>query len=78
MHGPSGLDMTIVLDGTRSGDNCGLDEKGETPANPPSPEKHREMTFVVEKDDETLLIPPPSEKEGQAEKESVESTPHSP
>eukprot|EP00965_Chrysotila_dentata_P158812 5246046-Pleurochrysis_carterae.AAC.1 len=78
MHGPSGLDMTIVLEGTRSDENSGQDEKGETPANPPPPEKHREMTLAVEKDDETLLIPPPSVKERQAEKESVESTPHSP
>eukprot|EP00965_Chrysotila_dentata_P179768 5935582-Pleurochrysis_carterae.AAC.1 len=78
MHGLSGLDMTIVLDGTRPDENCGQDEKGETPANLPPPEKHRELTLAVEKDDETWLISPPSVKEGQAEKESVESTPHSP
>eukprot|EP00965_Chrysotila_dentata_P158902 5248827-Pleurochrysis_carterae.AAC.1 len=70
--------MTIVLDGTRSGENCGQDEKGEAPANPPPPEKHCDMTLTVEEDGETLLIPPPTVKEGQAEKESVESTPHSP
>eukprot|EP00965_Chrysotila_dentata_P014376 476559-Pleurochrysis_carterae.AAC.1 len=70
--------MTIVLDGTCPGENCGLDEEGETPANPPPPEKHRKLTLAVEKDDETLLIPPPSVKGGQAEKESVELTPHSP
>eukprot|EP00965_Chrysotila_dentata_P001942 63397-Pleurochrysis_carterae.AAC.1 len=78
MHGSSGLDMTIVLDGTRPGEDCGLDKKGETPANPPPPEKHRKLTLAVEKDDETLLIPPPLVKGGQAEKESVELTPHSP
>eukprot|EP00965_Chrysotila_dentata_P182205 6016731-Pleurochrysis_carterae.AAC.1 len=77
MHGPSGLDMTIVLDGTRLGENCGQDEKGETPAEPPPPEKHCEMTLAVEEDGETLLSPPPMVKEGQAEKESVESAPHS-
>eukprot|EP00965_Chrysotila_dentata_P176092 5814306-Pleurochrysis_carterae.AAC.1 len=77
MHGPSGLHMTIVLDGTRSDESCGLDEKGETHVNPPLPEKYREMTLAVEEDGETLLIPPPAVKEGQAEKESVESTPHS-
>eukprot|EP00965_Chrysotila_dentata_P065596 2173613-Pleurochrysis_carterae.AAC.1 len=70
--------MTIVLDGTRSGEDGGQDEKGETPAKPPPPGKHRELTFAVEKDDETLLIPPPSVKEVQTEKESVESTPHPP
>eukprot|EP00965_Chrysotila_dentata_P028465 945689-Pleurochrysis_carterae.AAC.1 len=77
MHGPSGLDMTIVLDGTRSDESCGLDGKGETPVKPPLPEEYREITLAMEEDGETLPIPPPAVREGQAEKESVESTPHS-
>eukprot|EP00965_Chrysotila_dentata_P137510 4548707-Pleurochrysis_carterae.AAC.1 len=39
MHGPSGLDMTIVLDVPRSGEDCGQDEEESVESTPHSPVK---------------------------------------
>eukprot|EP00965_Chrysotila_dentata_P043341 1440658-Pleurochrysis_carterae.AAC.1 len=50
MHGPSGLDMTIVLDGTRSGESGEQAEKESVESTPHSPAKPihvGEMEFLL-------------------------------
>eukprot|EP00965_Chrysotila_dentata_P143241 4733352-Pleurochrysis_carterae.AAC.1 len=47
-------------------------------ADPPPPETYIEVTLAVEENGKALLILSSSTSKGRAEKESVESTPHSP
>eukprot|EP00965_Chrysotila_dentata_P008947 291010-Pleurochrysis_carterae.AAC.1 len=70
--------MTAVLNVWRSEENRRSEEKGGTLADSPPPETYIEMTLAVEEDGRTLLVLSQTVKEGQAKKESVESTPHSP
>eukprot|EP00965_Chrysotila_dentata_P116905 3863987-Pleurochrysis_carterae.AAC.1 len=70
--------MAAVLDVSRSQDGRRSDEKGEALVDPPPPETYIEVTLAVEENGRALLILSSSTKEGWAEKESVEFTPHSP
>eukprot|EP00965_Chrysotila_dentata_P149166 4926398-Pleurochrysis_carterae.AAC.1 len=62
--------MAAVLDAPRSGEDCGSDEKGEAPADPPPQDKYLEVTLAVEENGKALLILSSATKEGRAEKES--------
>eukprot|EP00965_Chrysotila_dentata_P079124 2609273-Pleurochrysis_carterae.AAC.1 len=78
VHGPSGLDMTAVIDVSRSKGGRRSEEKGEALADSPLPGTYIEVTLAVEKNGKALLTLSSTMKEGRAERESVESTPHSP
>eukprot|EP00965_Chrysotila_dentata_P089183 2945166-Pleurochrysis_carterae.AAC.1 len=70
--------MAAVFDVSRSEEGRRSDVKGEAFADPPSPETYLEVSLTVEENGRVSLILSSSTKEGRAEKESIEFTPHSP
>eukprot|EP00965_Chrysotila_dentata_P053497 1775440-Pleurochrysis_carterae.AAC.4 len=78
VHGSSGLSMADALDVSFPRGARQSNEKEKVLADPPPPEMYVKVALSVEEDGTALLILSSSESEGRAEKESVESTPHSP
>eukprot|EP00965_Chrysotila_dentata_P081975 2705171-Pleurochrysis_carterae.AAC.1 len=70
--------MADALDVSSPLDACQSDKKEKVFADPPLPEMYVKVALAVEEDGTAVLILSSSASEGRAEKESVESTPHSP
>eukprot|EP00965_Chrysotila_dentata_P260134 6213796-Pleurochrysis_carterae.AAC.3 len=70
--------MAAVLDVSRSREGRRSGGKRKAFADPPPPKTYVEVTLAVKENGRALLILSSSTKEGRAEKESVEFTPHSP